>query len=134
MMIKAASSAEDALKLRTKEFAKRVVRMVDALPNDTPTKVLANQLLRSGTSVAANYRALCRSKSLKDFINKTSIIEEEADETALWLELLVETGKVSSQQTEPLLKEANELVAIFVASRKTALARKTRESKLANRK
>lgn len=133
MMLKDAPSLEDALKLRTKEFAKRVVRLVESLPDDAASRVLANQILRSGTSVASNYRALCRSKSLKDFINKTSIVEEEADETALWLELLIETGKISAQKADSLLIESNELVAIFVTSRKTAIARQNRESKIANR-
>ncbi len=129
-----ATHPEDALKLRTKEFAKRIVRLVDSLPNGTSEKVLANQLLRSGTSVGSNYRALCRSKSIKDFINKTSIIEEEADETAFWLELLIETDEIPAQKAAALLQESNELVAMFVASRKTALARQTRDSKIATRK
>ncbi|MGC1479230.1 MAG: four helix bundle protein [Chthoniobacterales bacterium] len=127
-------TAEDSLKLRTKEFATRIMRLVDSLQNGTAEKVLANQLLRSGTSVAVNYRSLCRANSLKDFINKTSIIEAEADETAFWLELLIETDKVSAQKVTPLLTESNELVAIFVASRKTAQARQTRDSKIATRR
>jgi four helix bundle protein len=127
--------SEDLLKLRTKEFAKRIVRLADSLPNSTSGRVLANQIMRSGTSVAANYRALCRSKSINDFINKTSIIEEEADETALWLELMIETGKLPAAKAASLLQESNELVAIFVASRKTALARNsTRKSKIETRK
>ncbi len=85
---------EAALKERTKEFARRTIRLVDTLPDTISGRVLAKQVMRSGTSVAANYRALCRSKSSADFINKTSIIEEEADETALWLELISETGKL----------------------------------------
>jgi len=126
---------EESLKLRTKEFAKRIIRLVDALPNSVSGRTLATQVMRSGTSVAANYRALCRSKSLADFINKTSIIEEEADETAFWLELIVETGKLPAAKVTPLLRESNELISIFVASRHTARQRETnRKSKLENRK
>jgi four helix bundle protein len=123
---------EQVLKERTKEFARRTIRLVDALPDTISGCVLARQVMRSGTSVAANYRALCRSKSAADFINKTSVIEEEADETALWLELISETGKLPAKKVDPLLKEANELTAIFVASRRTA--QKNRESKIENRK
>jgi four helix bundle protein len=123
---------EESLKERTKDFARRIIRLVDALPNSVSGRVLGKQVMRSGTSVAANYRALCRSKSTADFINKTSIIEEESDETALWLELISETGKLPATKVNPLLKEANELTAIFVASRRTAQA--NRKSKIENRK
>jgi len=123
---------EETLKVRTKDFARRIIRLVDALPDSVSGRVLATQVMRSGTSVAANYRALCRSKSLPDFINKTSIIEEEADETSLWLELIAETGKLPAPKVNPLLKEANELTAIFVASRRTA--RNNRKSKIESRK
>lgn len=132
---------EESLNLRTKEFAKRIVRLADSLPNSVSGRNLASQVMRSGTSVAANYRALCRSKSLPDFINKTSIIEEEADETAFWLELIIETEKLPASKVQPLLNESNELVAIFVASRKTARTREqsavpaiNRNSKLETRK
>jgi four helix bundle protein len=131
MMPEVAAKSESALKERTKEFARRVVRLVDALPDSVSGQVMARQVMRSGTSVAANYRALCRSKSLNDFLNKTSIIEEEAEETALWLELISETKKLPVRQVQPLLKEANELTAIFVASRRTA--QKNRNSKLETR-
>jgi len=123
---------EAVLKERTKDFARRTIRLVDALPDSTTGKVLGRQVMRSGTSVAANYRALCRSKSTADFINKTSIIEEEADETAFWLELISETGKLPTRKVAPLLKEANELTAIFVASRRTAQS--NRKSRIENRK
>jgi four helix bundle protein len=82
--------------------------------------VLGRQLLRAGTSVGANYRAAKRSKSNADFINKMTIVEEEADECGYWLELLEEAGKVASVKTAPLLRESNELVAIAVASVNTA--------------
>jgi four helix bundle protein len=97
--------------------------------------VIAGQVIRSGTSVAANYRALCRAKSRADFINKTSIVEEEADESSFWLELLIDRGLLSTRRVQPLLSEANELTAIFVASRKTAIARspiENRKSKIEN--
>jgi four helix bundle protein len=79
--------------------------------------------VRSGTSVAANYRALCRAKSRADFINKTSIVEEEADETCFWLELIVDGELLTKSRIQPLLQEAGELTAMLVASRKTAISR-----------
>jgi len=84
---------------------------------------IANQLVRSGTSVAANYRALCRSKSRADCINKTSIVEEEADESCFWLELICDAWLLSMSRVQPLLREANEITAMLVASRKTTAAR-----------
>ena len=111
---------EIELKRRTKEFALRILKLADALPASRSGNAIANQIVRSGTSVAANYRALCRSKSRADFINKTSIVEEEADESCFWLELTVDAGLLKKTNVEPRLKEANELTAIFVASRKTA--------------
>ena len=111
---------EIELKDRTKRFALRVLKLVDALPKTRSGNAIANQIVRSGTSVAANYRALCRSKSRADFINKTSIIEEEADETCFWLELLIDASLMNANRIRPLLQESNELTAILVASRKTA--------------
>jgi four helix bundle protein len=83
---------EEEMKQRTKKFALRVLDLADAVRHNRSGNVIAAQIIRSGTSVAANYRALCRAKSRADFINKTSIVEEEADETGLWLELLIERG------------------------------------------
>src|SRR4051794_7148032 len=127
---------ETELKRRTKKFALRILDLADALPQTRSGNVIAGQIVRSGTSVAANYRALCRAKSRPDFINKTSIVEEEADESCFWLELLVERGLITARRVQPLLKEANELTAIFVASRKTAVARQrpieNRKSKIEN--
>jgi four helix bundle protein len=97
--------------------------MADALPTSRSGNAIANQIVRCSTSVAANYRALCRSKSRADFINKTSIVEEEADESSFWLELIVDAGLMTAARVKPLLQEANEITAILVASRKTALAR-----------
>src|SRR5438034_10305550 len=110
------------LKNRTKTFALRVMNLVDALPKTIQGRAIANQLVRSGTSVAANYRAACRARSKAEFVAKMGVVLEEADETQLWLELIIESGLLSSKQVEPLLKEASELVAIFVTSRKSASA------------
>ena len=114
---------EPQMKNRTKQFALRILKMADALPTTRSGNAIANQLVRSGTSVAANYRALCRSKSRADFINKTSIVEEEADETGFWLELIVDAALLPATRIQPLLVEAGELTAMLVASRKTAIAR-----------
>ena len=114
---------EAEMKQQTQRFALRILKHAEALPSNRTGHAIANQIVRSGTSVAANYRALCRSKSRADFVNKTSIIEEEADETAFWLEMIRDAGLASSKQIQPLLNEANELVAILVASRKTAISR-----------
>jgi len=104
------------LKERAKQFALRVMRRVDALPNTPKGRALASQLVRSGTSVAANYRAACRGRSRAEFIAKIGIAEEEADETALWLELIIEDKLLPEKKIAPLLQEANELVAIMAAS------------------
>src|SRR5215467_13754792 len=108
------------LKARTKSFAILIVRLYRALPRSTDAQVLGKQLLRSGTSVAANYRAACRSRSKAEFISKMSVVLEEADETAFWLELMAETGTVDGERTKALLRETNELAAIFEASIRTA--------------
>jgi len=114
---------EQELKQRTYTFALRIIDLADSLPQSRTGNVIANQVIRSGTSVAANYRALCRAKSRADFINKTSIVEEEADESSFWLQLLIDRSLLAARRVEPLLTEANELTAIFVASRKTASGR-----------
>ena len=109
-----------ALQDRTKEFAIRVVRMFRSLPKTDEARILGKQVLRSATSVAANYRAACRSRSKAEFTAKMGVVVEETDETVFWLELLVETGVVPMSKMEGLVSEANELVAIFAASRRTA--------------
>jgi four helix bundle protein len=114
---------EPQMKNRTKQFALRVLRIADALPTNRSGNVIANQIARCGTSVAANYRALCRAKSRADFIHKTSIVEEEADESGFWLELVVDAGLMTAARVKPLLDEASEITAMLVASRKTAFAR-----------
>ena len=107
-------------KARTKSYALRVIKVVDALPRDLVSKVLGTQLLRCGTSVAANYRAAARAKSNADFISKMGTVEEECDESLLWLELMVDAGRVKSSRLESLMREGNELLAMTVASIKSA--------------
>ena len=110
----------DELKLRTKQFALRVIRLVAALPKTIEGRAIANQLVRCATSVAANYRSACRARSRCEFVAKMGVVLEEADETQLWLELIVESKLLPVKRVEPLLEAANELVAIFVTSRKSA--------------
>lgn len=111
---------ENELKQRTKEFALRIIKLVRALPKNIEGRAIGNQLMRSGTSVAANYRAACRGRSKAGFISKLGIVEEEADESALWLEIIIESSLLKPNLVASLLNEANELVAIMVASRKSA--------------
>ncbi|MEJ1974456.1 MAG: four helix bundle protein [Lacunisphaera sp.] len=108
------------LKDRTKQFALRVIRMTDTLPRKMAADVLGRQVLRSATSVAANYRSACRARSRADFISKMGIVEEEADESGLWFELLSEAGLVTGEKLADLQREANELTAIAVTSIRTA--------------
>jgi len=108
------------LKARTKQFALRVMKLVDSLPRTIQGRVVANQIIRSATSVAANYRAACRARSRAEFIAKIGVVEEEADETAFWLELIIDSALLTETRTRPLLREARELVAIMAASRKSA--------------
>ena len=112
--------SEPDLKKRTKAFALRILKLVDALPKTTAGRELSSQIVRSGTSVAANYRAACRAKSTADFIVKVGIVEEEADETLFWLELLEESELVTAAKLAAIKQEANELIAITVTSIKTA--------------
>ena len=114
----------DELKARTKEFAVRIVKLVSALPKTIEGRAIANQIVRSGTSVAANYRSACRARSRNEFIAKIGVVLEEADETLLWLELIVAAKMLSAARVDPLLKEADELVAIMAATRKSAITRR----------
>jgi len=114
---------------RTKQFALRVIKLVGALPRTIEGRAIASQLMRSGTSVAANYRAACRARSKAEFIAKVGTVEEEADESAFWLDLIIDAGLLSGDKTRPLLKEASEIVAIMASSKKTAT-----KSAVANRK
>ena len=107
---------EPQMKDRTKKFALRILKMADALPTSRSGNAIANQIVRSSTSVAANYGALCRSKSRADFISKTSIVEEEADESSFWLELIVDAELMTPARVKPLLQEASEITAMTVAS------------------
>jgi four helix bundle protein len=116
-------SQQEILRERTKQFAIRIVKMFRSLPRTEEARVLGRQVLRSGTSVAANYRAVCRSRSRADFISKLAVVTEEIDETVFWLELLVDTGIVPKAKMEKLLVEANELVRIFGSSVHTARTR-----------
>ena len=110
---------KDELKQRTKTFALRVMKLVEHLPKTNKGRVLGDQLLRSGTSVAANYRAACRARSTVEFISKLGNVLEESDESAWWMELIIEDGLLPANRVEPLLTEANELTAIFFTARRT---------------
>lgn len=120
---------ESEMKQRTKTFALRIIKLANILSKDFVARRLADQLLRSGTSVAANYRAACRARSTADFVSKLGIVEEEADESALWMELLIESGIVFQRRLSDLLDEANQLTAIMVASRKSLNKRPNQKSK-----
>jgi four helix bundle protein len=109
-----------AMKLRTKDFALRILRLYHPLPRTEAARILGTQLLRSGTSIGANYRSACRGRSRAEFVVKLGIVLEEADETAFWLELLQEENFFKVEKLRELLKEANELVSIFVSSVRTA--------------
>jgi four helix bundle protein len=108
------------MKKRTKQFALRIIKMVEALPPTKTSRVIGGQVLRSGTSVGSNYRAACRAKSRADFISKMGTVEEECDESSYWMELLVESGQVKRVRLANLLQEADELLRIFVSSLRTA--------------
>jgi four helix bundle protein len=114
------------LKKRTKAFALRIIKLVESLPSGKTADVIGKQLLKCGTSVGANYRASCRAKSQADFIAKMGIVEEEADESIYWMELLVESGLVRQELLDNLINEANELVSIVVSSIKTAKQNKSK--------
>jgi four helix bundle protein len=109
----------EEMKARTKAYANRIVKLCAALPKDWVARTLGAQLLRSGTSVGANYRAVCRAKSTADFLNKLRIVEEECDESLFWMELLVENSFVKARRLTNLMKEGDEILAIVVASAKT---------------
>lgn len=107
------------MKVRTKRFSLMVIDLAEKLPNSNVIRSIAIQIVRSGTSVGANYRAVCRARSDKEFISKMNIVLEEADETLFWLEIIKEKMWIAKEELETLLKEANELTAIFVSSLKT---------------
>ena len=115
---------KESIKLRTKQFALRIIQLVQSLPKNPTAAVIGHQLLRSGTSVGANYRSACRTRSTADFISKMGIVEEEADESLFWMELLVENNLMKKEKLELLMQEADEILAITVSSIKTAKSRK----------
>jgi four helix bundle protein len=115
------------LKQRTKRFAVDIIRFGGTVPSGTAADVIARQLVKSGTSVGANYRSSCRAKSRRDFVSKLAIAEDEADGTQYWLEVLVEAQMVKKEAVARLLDEAEQLVRIFVASINTARGHRRRE-------
>jgi len=123
---------ERDLKRRTKQYSLRKVALVDSLPDSVSGRALESQLFRSGTSVGANYRAACRERSIAEFASNLGIVEEDADESAFWLEILIESGMLRSPILAPLLREANELTAVMVASRRTV--GRSLQSKIKNQK
>ncbi|MBC8458233.1 MAG: four helix bundle protein [Deltaproteobacteria bacterium] len=113
---------EVEMKKRTKEFAKRIIGLCRKLPDNREGRLIGNQIFRSGTSVAANYRAACRARSKAEFVSRLAIVEEEADETLFWLELIAEMKIFDTGVLDSLMKETDEIIAIIVASIKTARA------------
>ncbi|MCC6329558.1 MAG: four helix bundle protein [Acidobacteria bacterium] len=120
---------ESEFKRRTKDVALRIIKLADSLPKIRSADVIGKQLLRSGTSIGANYRAACRGKSVADVIHKLSIVEEEADEALYWMELLVDAEIVPERKLISLSAEINEILSMIVASIKTMRARKTIDPK-----
>ena len=118
---------EKELKIRTKKFAVEVLNFVDKLPSKKSAYIIGNQLGRCASSVAANYRAACSARSHAEFISKPGIVEEEADESTFWLDIVSDTKNATPEIIDPLLKEARELTAIFTASSKTAKQKKKKK-------
>ena len=119
---------EKELLQRTKNFALRIIKLVNALPNNPAGRAIGGQLIRSGTSVSANYRAACRGRSKAEFVAKLGIVEEEADESALWMELIIESELIEEKLVADLLNEARQITAIVAAPKITA-----RRKAIANR-
>jgi four helix bundle protein len=119
---------QEELKARTKQFGLRVMKLVDALPKTTVGRAIGNQLIRSSTSIGANYRSACRSRLKAEFIAKIGVVVEEADESAFWLELIMDGALLKCELVLPLHQEAEELTAIFVASSRTASIRSTKRN------
>ena len=111
---------EAQMKKRTKEFAKEIIKLCRKLPNNREGRLIGDQIFRSGTSVASNYRAACRARSTAEFISKLSIVEEEADETLFWLKIIDEMEILKKESLDSLMNESDEIIAIIVASIKTA--------------
>jgi four helix bundle protein len=110
---------KEELKKRTRQFALMIIKLIEELPNNKAGYTIGNQIIRCGTSVAANYRSACRARSTADFVSKITIVEEECDETLFWLELIDESNLMQKEKLQHLLKEADELTAIFTAAGKT---------------
>ncbi|MCK5642415.1 MAG: four helix bundle protein [Gammaproteobacteria bacterium] len=115
---------KEDLKLRTKQYALRIIKLVKALPKTAEGRIIGGQLLRSGTSVGANYRSACRSRSIAEFIAKLGIVIEEADESIFWMEIIIESGLMEKELVQDLIKEGNEILSIMIASSKSASKRK----------
>src|SRR5262245_41608392 len=110
---------KDELKQRTKQFALRIMKLVDALPRTMSGRAVGNQLVRSGTAVGANYRAACRARSRREFVSRLGVVEEESDESGYWLELIADGALLKPKQVSALLQESSELTRIFAAAIKT---------------
>ncbi len=110
---------KEELRARTKAFALRVIKLVDALPRRSSGQAIGNQLVRSGTAFGANYRAACRARSDAEFVAKLGVVVEESDESGYWLELIIEGALLKSKRVQPLLDESNELLAIFSSAHST---------------
>jgi four helix bundle protein len=127
----------DEFKSRTRQFALNVIRLTEQLPTGRTAEVIGRQLVRSGTSVGANYRAAARAQSPASMVAKLSIVEEEADESLYWLDLLVEAGLIKAEAAMSVRKEASQILAMTVASKKTLKARlgpsASRQSPIVNR-
>lgn len=125
----------EEMKARTRAFALRIIRVAESLPETPTAKVIRNQMLRCGSSVGANYRAACRAKSKADFVSKMGIVEEEADETIYWMELLIDADIVKRPRIAELLDEADQILSIVVSSIKTAKGiRANPQSAISNQK
>ena len=125
---------QQEMKLRTKKFVLRIIKLVSSLPNTFVATTIGKQLLRSGTSVGANYRSACRARSTADFLSKLGIVEEEADESIYWMELLVESKVVSDARLADLIDEASQIVSIIVAAIKTSKQKRNPKSEFRNPK
>ena len=112
----------EAFKKRTKKFAIDIIKLSSSFPKSPEGYILAKQLIRSATSIAANYRAVCRARSKAEFYSKICIVVEEADESLFWLELVTEAGILNNEGTRNLLKEANEILSVAASSKRTASA------------
>jgi four helix bundle protein len=115
---------QNYLKERTKRFALEIIKLVEKLPKGRTSDILGRQLLAAGTSAGANYRAACRARSSPDFISKMGIVEEEADESIYWMELLIDCGLIRKDEMSDLLNDANQILAMTVSSIKTARRKK----------